>query len=139
MTNRTSAIPRPGASVRFEIPDTLACSNRTANRTPVEREPDSEPDRHEPDSLHEGEPDKQGGVTVSSQSLSARSSASVRIEDAHSARGTFRLQSRPIATGCAASSTFARRSERAERGSQRTAGALQTIPTALHALTGARS
>jgi len=57
MTNRTNALPRPGVGVRFGIPDTLAYSNRTTNRTPSEREPDNEPDRAEPDTLHAHEPD----------------------------------------------------------------------------------
>lgn len=57
MRNRTNALPRPGASVRFGIPDTRLCSNRTANRTASEREPDNEPDTLKPDTLHAHEPD----------------------------------------------------------------------------------
>lgn len=60
MTNRTNALPRSGAGVRFGIPDAPACSNRTTNRTPSEREPDNEPDNGEPDTRHAHEPDNIG-------------------------------------------------------------------------------
>ena len=56
MTNRTNVIPRPGAGVRFGIPNTRACSNRTANLTPSEREPNSEPNTGEPNTAHAQEP-----------------------------------------------------------------------------------
>ena len=64
MTNRTTDVPRPGAGVRFGIPDTAACSNRTTNRTPSEREPDNEPDTAEPDTLHAHEPDNRSVRSV---------------------------------------------------------------------------
>jgi hypothetical protein len=57
MRNRTTAVPRTGACVRFGNPDTKARSDRTANRTPSERQPDNEPDSLEPDSLDAQEPD----------------------------------------------------------------------------------
>ena len=72
MTNRTTDVPRPGAGVRFGIPDTAACSNRTTNRTPSEREPDNEPDTAEPDTLHAHEPDTMPPI-IPSMSAGSRS------------------------------------------------------------------
>lgn len=57
MTNRTTAVHRPGAGVLFEKQDTPARSDRTTNRTPVEREQDNEQDRHEQDTRHAHEQD----------------------------------------------------------------------------------
>ena len=57
MTNETTAVPRPGAGVSFEIRDTRPCSNETANRTAVEREQDTERDTPERDTLHAHERD----------------------------------------------------------------------------------
>lgn len=65
MRSRTDALPRPEAGVRFEMPDTLACSNRTSNLTAVEREPDNEPDRYEPNDLHAHEPSDPAGPCAS--------------------------------------------------------------------------
>jgi hypothetical protein len=57
MTNRTTPLPMPETRVRFGTPDTRSWSPGTGNRTAIEREPDNEPDSHEPDSLHAHEPD----------------------------------------------------------------------------------
>lgn len=64
MTNRTPVVPRPGAGVRFGIPNTPACSNRTANLTPPEREPNSEPNRGEPNTPHAHEPNTRRPVLI---------------------------------------------------------------------------
>jgi hypothetical protein len=58
MTNRTLPVLRPGAVVRFGIPNTPACSNRTTNRTRFEREPNNEPNTPEPNTSHAHEPNK---------------------------------------------------------------------------------
>jgi hypothetical protein len=54
--NRTSVIPRTGARVRFEKPNTPTYSNRTPNRTPAEREPNIEPSTARTEHAHAHEP-----------------------------------------------------------------------------------
>jgi len=57
MTNRTTAIPRPGAGVLLCGQDTPARSEVTTNRTPPEREQDNEQDMAEQDTRRAHEQD----------------------------------------------------------------------------------
>ncbi len=99
MTNRTTAPPRMGANVRFGIPDTRLCSNRTTIRTPSEREPDNEPDTSQTDTLHAQKPDTSQTDTLhaNERNMSGHNRPAIRLRWTAARDGIAHARARPPA------------------------------------------